>query len=327
MSKELTPIDEMAVPNYAQADGTAAAGLVVSVKKNRLKLRDAKFILAEDGVDEKSFGLGKPVAVVILGVSPPEPKLTSKVYYNGSWVEGDTESPDCYSNDGLRPDASIAEPQCETCALCPQAAWGSAMRDDGTPGKGKACSDRKNLIVSLFGKDGVSNKIFELSVPPTSLKALSKYGMDLLRVGANMHAAVTRVGIDDAESKQMTFSLFRYLEQAPAMECIERAASDEVKQMVSPAFGVAAPAAQPALEAPPEHAKVEEDIDDEPEPEPAISERSARAKKAAATRAANKAKKEQEATEPDLVAEVANMSDDEIDMSEMESLLDDLPGL
>jgi hypothetical protein len=120
--------------------------------------------------------------VVILKVA----EQASKYFYIGSYSEGDMNPPDCWSTNGFKPDAGAPKKQSETCAGCPNNAWGSAKpRQDGTPSRGKACTDHKRLVVVPAGD--IENKAYGgpmlLLVPPTSLKKLAPYEQKLAHAG------------------------------------------------------------------------------------------------------------------------------------------------
>ena len=120
--------------------------------------------------------------IVILKVA----EQASKYFYQGSYVEGDINPPDCFSTNGITPDASAPKKQSKTCAQCPNNDWGSAKpRADGTPSRGKACTDHKRLVVVPAGD--IENKAYGgpmlLLVPPTSLKKLAPFEQKLAHAG------------------------------------------------------------------------------------------------------------------------------------------------
>ncbi len=113
-----------------------------------------------------------PLRVVILAQCPTVG--TTRAYYEGAYSPDATSPPTCGSRNGVRPDASIPEPQSGTCAACPQNRFGSAS--SGT-GKGKACADSKDVY--LVHADDVAGPIFQLRVAPMSLKALRVLNSEL----------------------------------------------------------------------------------------------------------------------------------------------------
>lgn len=101
----------------------------------------------------------------------------SRTYYATGYVEGDNKPPDCWSSDGVAPDASVAQPINPVCATCPCDAWGSGA----TPAapKAKACQQRRRTVVVPYSAD-LTNEAgggpILLSVPPGSLTNQVAYG-------------------------------------------------------------------------------------------------------------------------------------------------------
>ena len=117
------------------------------------------------------------VQVVILKAQ----KELSRTYYATGYVEGVNAPPDCWSSDGVAPDATVAQPINPVCATCPMDAWGSGA----TPAapKAKACQQRRRTVVVPYSTD-LTNEAgggpILLSVPPGSLANQVKFG-DMLR--------------------------------------------------------------------------------------------------------------------------------------------------
>ena len=209
----------------------------------------------EDGEDEAVRSL---VAVIVKA----NPGI-SKVWYEGKFVEGQDSKPACYSNDGVKPAADAAKPQCETCQSCLRNQWGSRITEDGK--KGKECADSRRLAVAAL--DAIADPML-LRVPATSLKALSEYNKLLAVRGVPYQAVVTRIGFEKgAAHPSLVFKPVGFLNDAQADEVFTLEASDLVNQIIGLA-PVAAPAA-PAIAAPKLKAvPVEADEDDEPAPAP-----------------------------------------------------------
>ena len=72
------------------------------------------------------------IDVVVVKVN----KGTSKVFYLNGYKEGEQAKPDCFSNNGDKPDAGSKQPQAKSCQACPHNQWGSKIGENG--GKGKA---------------------------------------------------------------------------------------------------------------------------------------------------------------------------------------------
>jgi hypothetical protein len=126
------------------------------------------------------------VHVVILKAQ----KELSRTYYATGYVEGVNAPPDCWSSDGVAPDASVAQPINPVCATCPCDAWGSGA----TPAapKAKACQQRRRTVVVPYSGD-LTNEAgggpILLSVPPGSLTNQVGYG-NMLRENRVHYAGV-----------------------------------------------------------------------------------------------------------------------------------------
>lgn len=137
------------------------------------------------------------IDVVILKAN----KGTSKVFYAKGYVEGTSEKPDCFSNDGTKPDSSIESPQSKNCAVCKWNQWGSKISESGS--KGKACQDSVRMAIATANQ---INDPYLLRVPPASIRALGEYGQMLAKRGVAYNLVVTKIGFDmEAPNPKLTF--------------------------------------------------------------------------------------------------------------------------
>jgi hypothetical protein len=148
----------------------------------------------------------------------------SKYWYEGKYQEGDITPPDCFSSNGIVPDVGAPKKQSPTCAGCKNNAWGSAMKDGGVAGKGKACTDHKRLVVVPVGD--ITNKAYGgpmlMQVPPTSLKKLGPYKQKLALAGFNFNEVWTRVTFDATAAYPLfEFDAIRQLSDLEARQVLE----------------------------------------------------------------------------------------------------------
>jgi len=205
------------------------------------------------------------IEVVILKANP----ALSKTYYKAAFVEGTDAKPDCFSNDGVKPDPSVEAPQCKTCEACPQNVWGSKISPQGN--KVKACADVRRLACAPAGD---LTQAILLRVPGASLGDLAKYGGDLKKAGVSYAAVVTKLAFDaDAAYPKLTFKAVRYLTAEEAHTVLETMKSGIVETIVS---------------LPITHGSTEGG-EKAPEKEPTKAETKPTSKKAAATTAASTA--------------------------------------
>jgi len=158
--------------------------------------------------------------IVILAANPNK----SRVYYKAGYEEGAANKPTCYTNDNIAPASDAAEPQAKKCATCPHAQYGSRINEAGK--KAFACSEAMRVAVAPVGQ---LNDPMLLRVPPTSLKALGKYGNDLALRGVEPYQVVTKIGFDYTVSHPaLTFKATAFVSDAMLKEIEETRATDTV---------------------------------------------------------------------------------------------------
>jgi len=212
-----------------------------------ISIKGKQFTFKRDGKEQKCK-LGHVLQVVILGAAPAHG--FSKSYYESSYTEGDAEAPDCSSKDGIKPDSWVTEPVCSTCAQCPKNEWKSAVNKEGESTNGKACSDIKTLLV--LPANNPNEDIFAMRVPPDSLKEVSNYGRSLAGHKIPIEAVVTNVTFDeDAPHPKLKLAYSSFHPDADAPIFLERAQSDEVKEIMQSVHQVDKPA-EPVKEKVPE---------------------------------------------------------------------------
>ena len=177
----------------------------------------------------------------------------AKVYYKAAFEEGSTTKPDCWSADGIKPDANVSEPACASCAACPNNIWGSRVSEQGK--KGKLCADRRRMAVvgpADLANNGVDCEKLWLHAPAGSLKGLKEYAEKVLAPkGIPYYAVVTRIGFDVAQAHpQLTFRAMRFLTEDEARAILEIRDGDEVARILqeSHEFDGSADAAAPGEE-------------------------------------------------------------------------------
>lgn len=158
------------------------------------------------------------IEVVILKAATP----ISKIYYKSGYVDGSNAAPDCWSANGVTPDASVQTKVSKTCADCPMNAWGSRTTESGKPGK--ACSDSRRVSIVPLGdlqNEGMGGPML-LRIPAATLKDLKAYGDTLDGYGYPYFAVATRIGFDAKEAyPKLVFSAIRPLTDDEARIILE----------------------------------------------------------------------------------------------------------
>ncbi len=158
----------------------------------------------------------------------------AKIFYKNGYQDGSNAAPDCWSSDGVKPDAGAQQKQSSTCANCPMNAWGSRITEAGKPGK--ACADSRRMAVVPL--NDLANELFGgpmlLRVPAASLKDLKAYGDLLDGYGYPYYAVATRISFDPKEAfPKMVFSAMRPLTDEEAIAIKELRSDKRVATVVS----------------------------------------------------------------------------------------------
>lgn len=188
------------------------------------------------------------VDVVLIQANP----LPSKIFYDKQYEEGSNEPPRCFSNDGIKPDASVQNPISPACASCPHNVWGSRITPQGK--KSRLCSDARRMAV-VFAHDlyenGVDAEPFLLRVPPASLNPLKDYAEKTLAPkGIPFFGIVTRISFDpQAAHPQFVFKPARFVNDEEADAIAKLRGSPDVLRILAEAQEFAAGGAANGAEA------------------------------------------------------------------------------
>lgn len=203
------------------------------------------------------------------------PKI-SRTYYEGTYSEGESKPPICWSSDGQKPDVAVKDKQSNTCLNCPQNIKGSGA------GESRACRFSQRLAVLIEGEIE-REEVYQLVLPATSIFGDGEKGKLPLRAYAEflslkdapMSGVITEMKFDSSSAVPKLF--FRPIRAVTEeeWEVIQRLkdskdATKAIELTVSQSDNVqkeAPPAPKPAAIAAP---VTEEDYEDET-PAPAKS--------------------------------------------------------
>ena len=192
-------------------------------------------------------------------------KARGRTYYAGSYDPDKAGAPDCWSDDGKAPDASVQAPQHTNCANCPMSAKGSRITDSGK--QVKACSEHRNIaVIPAIGNMALGPLRLKLAI--TSLfdkqspdleaqgwRAFENY-LDFLRGNGVKHtgAILTKIKFDpNTDYPKVIFSAERWLtedEMGQVQAIMSSGKVAEVLQLSGPADSEVAPEAVAAPEKP-----------------------------------------------------------------------------
>ena len=284
---DLTVFNPAQVPDFARNNELSETALALtggsagsSVK--RISIKGGVFRLVSGGKEIASIE-DRHLDVIIVKAAPK----VSRIFYAGAYdKDAAAAPPDCWSNDGEKPDAGAKNKQAQTCLSCPQNQAGSGQ------GNSRACRYQQRLAVVLENNPG--GDVLQLTLPATSvfgkedgdkrpLQAFARH-LALTNPPINPEQIVTRMKFDTkAESPKLFFSPVRWLTNDEYAVVRTQAESTDAQRAVvmtvaqtdgvkgAPALPGKAPVAVEEDEAPAPKAKTAkkkaEVVEDESEPE------------------------------------------------------------
>jgi hypothetical protein len=173
----------------------------------RISPRNGMFKRIVNGEDVGK--LKSPLRVVIVGVAPATAQRT---FYAKTWdPNAEAAPPDCWTNDGQKPDASIKAPQGKNCETCPQNVKGSGQGDT------KACRFKRRIAVILPEEaDGNnSGQVYQFEAASKSIfgkganhvHPLNAYIDYIIANGEDIDGVITEISFNENNDNQSV--LFR----------------------------------------------------------------------------------------------------------------------
>ena len=111
-------------------------------------------------------------------------------------ASGGGDYPDCASLDNLVPTHGD-NIQAKTCAACPHNKFGTGVDRNGTPTRGKACSNRRRVHLVMAGEP----LPVRLSLSPAMLPAWGVYMTTLTKLGIAYPSVVTTIKLERTQSR------------------------------------------------------------------------------------------------------------------------------
>lgn len=173
----------------------------------RISIRGSVFRMLVNG-EEIAKNESRAMNIVIVNGT----KYVARKFYEGAYTPGESTPPDCWSNDGITPDASIESPQHANCEGCPQNIKGSGS------GESRACRFEKRLAVVLA--DDIKGSVYQLILPSKSYfgkgdidhMPFEQYAKYISSQGYNINMMVTEMKFDsNSESPKLVFKPIGFL--------------------------------------------------------------------------------------------------------------------
>ena len=249
----------------------ALTGGGVSNSVKRISIKGGVFRLVAGGKEVASID-DRNLDVIIVKAAPK----VSRIFYSSSYDADNITGPDCWSNDGERPDPTAENKQSDTCLNCPKNQAGSGQ------GNSRACRYQQRLAVVLANNP--EGDVLQLTLPATSvfgkedgdkrpLQAYARY-LAVQNPPVNPEQIVTEMRFDTkAESPKLFFKPVRWLSEDEYEVIKTQAASSDAQRAVvmtvaqSDGVKSAPPMAIPGKPTTAKKAKAEPvaDADEEPE--------------------------------------------------------------
>jgi hypothetical protein len=249
----------------------------------RITLRGRVFRLV-DGGKEIAKNTDPFMDVVVVNGS----RTVQKTWYAGEYNADETSVPDCWSSDGERPDADVADPQSARCKECPQSIKGSA-------GAGRAAC-RYSMRLAVVLRNNVGGDIYQLILPQKSLfgqgdvdhMPFLQYAKYVAQSGYNLNMLATRLTFDtDSDFPKLVFSNAEFLDSDAYQEAVEQGespiainagklnftkkAEPQLPRMVAPAGSAAAKLTAPTEEVAPPVKRAEKPKEAAPKPKAGLA--------------------------------------------------------
>ena len=200
----------------------------------RIALGNNKFLLKVNGAEISKTNTDK-LEVVIVNAS----KHVSRTFYAKAWdPKADAAPPDCWSNDGEKPDATVKEPQSHSCVGCPQDIAGSGQ------GETKAC--RKNRRIAVALASDLDGDVYQMTLQSKSVFYDMKHPGDLDHMpfnqyakyvgtqGYNLNSLVTEMRFDeDSTVGKLFFRPVRFLEKPEWEQSVKQGNTSAAKNAIT----------------------------------------------------------------------------------------------
>jgi len=243
---QVVKFEGASVPTFAKraersALAVALAGNGGGVGIKRISIKGGVFRLFAGNKEVGSIE-DRHLDVVVVNAAPK----IGRSFYGGTYEEGVSTTPVCWSADGERPDTSIQEPQCDTCANCHNNVKGSGQ------GESRACRFSQRIAVVLA--NDIGGDVLQMTLPATSIfgkeendaRPLRAYAQYLDAHGWDPDMLVTRMKFDTkAAVPKLLFRPAAWLDEDQYEVVKKQGATDDAKRAIKMSF--AAPSAEPKV--------------------------------------------------------------------------------
>lgn len=198
-----------AIPDYLVSGPSDITRALAGSGTKKISIRGGVFRMMSGG-QQLAINEDRSMNFIVVDAAP----AVSRTFYSGPYNEAQDHPPACWSDDGVAPSPTAYEPQCKTCAMCPQNAKGSGTGDS------RACRFSQRLVVALEGDiagGGYGIQLPAMSVFGASVgrySPLQEYAKKLASFNVSLEKVVTEFRFDtQAQVPKLFFQAVRPLTQ------------------------------------------------------------------------------------------------------------------
>ena len=230
------------VPNHVRnnTDDLTKRMLGTGGGSKRISIRGNVFRMIVNG-QEVAKSDDRSMDVVVVNAA----ENVSRIYYGGTYKEGEVTKPDCFSNDGTKPDPRATNPQSHSCANCPMNAKGSGQ------GVTRACRFSQRLAVVLANNSQdpealtanlENSDVYQLVLPAQSVFGEPVNGMMPFRSylkflyghGAGIRNVITEMRFDtNSATPKLFFRPVDYLTDEQYAIVLDKGQSEDAQTAIS----------------------------------------------------------------------------------------------
>ncbi len=229
----LTTLDFNQVPAFAKQKSAVAEALNATLASGikRLSIKGGTFRYIAGGQEIGKIE-DRHLDIVLVNAAP---HISRTLYLKDYDKDAKAEAPDCWSADGIKPDAKAKARQADNCATCPKNMKGSGKGDS------RACRFNQRLAVVLA--NDIGGEVLQLTLPATSIfgegskeagATLQGYIKSLSARGIDPAALITRAKFDtDKESPALGFTPLGWLDQDQYNTAVMQGKSDAAQRAIT----------------------------------------------------------------------------------------------
>jgi len=174
----------------------------------------------------------RAINVVMINAAP-----VSRMFFAGTYTEGEVTKPTCWSSDTQRPDSAVPvdQRQSQFCKDCPQHIKGSGQ------GETRACRFQQRIAVMLDG-EMEKREVYQVTLPATSVfgdadgkkMPLQAYGRHLKAYNTPAISIITEMRFDTSSpTPKLVFKPVRELEEHELAVAVEMQKHEDTIRAIS----------------------------------------------------------------------------------------------